>query len=563
MEAWVEETVKRIENDTYLYFKDGLKSLRLGDYKAAAKQFTEAFKENPEDLEAAHYVVLANLKNGKYKRAIQVASFVLKQIDAHNAQAYLARLYIKTLSGNDLTAEANSIIKNVKADTGNPLSYYVLGFAHFEKGDEALAVQYLETAKALESAGVSPIQSELLLALNKGKFYRHFPIEDLLFLDDSQFESNILRLLRLGKKHLARGRFDEAARLLQKVHQLDPHSLEAANLLGYAYLELGEYRKAVEVYEHVTSFIAANNVLAIGASGLVLAMEGGDYYSPMFDLALHYNPDSYLAYSLWGAAELAAGNYKTAYKHLRQSAQLNSDNSFTYVIAGIVRAAQGKYKTALTFLNKGLKVNPKDPRAFYVRGVIYYMTGDYEKALADLKKVKRLGEGFASPFTQQLLSHLNPDGGKNQFALNVLFQEIEENMQPNMGFSAQVGPRFPSVEGDSAAVSFKLGFHWKFWGALGLYGGFHYGDAPEVSGGILFNPRWSDFALTFMLGLGYGFADAEPDQLPLEGFFEYGLGAHYHVNDWLRLDAMLQLKHELANPEFYVVEPMGGVTVTF
>ncbi len=194
---------------------------------------------------------------------------------------------------------------------------------------------------------------------------------------------------------------------------------------GFAYNDLGEYRRAVED----------------------------------FDQALRSDPGYAIAYNNRGVAFVNLGEYRRAIQDYDEVLRLDPGDAFAYNNRGVAYEGLGEYRRAIQDYDQALRSDPGYANAYYNRGVAYkglawdlYLEGRNAEALADVDRALADRPGEAA--TIDTRAHVLAALGRPQEAL----AEFERAMQ--LGGSDRVRKHQKA-----------LAKHGYYWGAIdGVYG---------------------------------------------------------------------------------------------
>lgn len=240
-----------------------------GDYAEAARYLEEAWRENPEDRDAAQLLGLSYYSTGKPAEAIPALEKVrlwhpnvnmdaiyilglcyvltknysqaletfaqLYGVPTHSAAAHLTLGRILLRQGFDPVAE-NEVHKALSLSPQLPLAHFTLGEFYVYKADYPKAIQEFEDELAV-NPGYAPALTHL------GDVYwrlqRYDDAERVLqrsvWLDSTTSEPYVI----MGKVLVGKKQFARAERALQRALAMDPSSYTAHYFLGRLYREMG------------------------------------------------------------------------------------------------------------------------------------------------------------------------------------------------------------------------------------------------------------------------------------------------------------------------------------
>ncbi len=178
-------------------------------------------------------------------------------------------------------------------------------------------------------------------------------------------KKDVLRLSKMGRNFLRKGRFLEAEKIF-----LDALSLDGKNayiLVGLAdtYRELNKFEDAISYYERVLEFDSIN----------VFALRGiGDAYRGILQ-------------------------HKRAIPYWMRYLERNKDDIYVMVRLAESFNKKGNFEKAEGFYVQALGVNPKDKYALLGLGSLYYKTEEDEKALEYFDNLLSIDDRYVAVLT--------------------------------------------------------------------------------------------------------------------------------------------------------------------
>jgi tetratricopeptide (TPR) repeat protein len=245
---------------------------------------------------------------------------------------------------------------------------------------------------------------------------------------------------RVAKSAYAREDWEAFIDAMRELSRLEPDSPDIFYFIGEAYRLDGNAKDALEAYNDALKIDNTFGAAYLGlARGRLLQDPNADV-TPLFDLAVQYDPNfgeiyltraNYYLYNndpeaalvdlaraeqRMATSPLIPLGYAQAYLQLEdiESAQENARKANemditllpVYLILGETYIAQEEYADAIEVLKTYTTYVPKDGRAFALLGQAYFKTGDYEAAVPTLTKALQLDESQRQAFIYRGLSHL-------------------------------------------------------------------------------------------------------------------------------------------------------------
>lgn len=179
-------------------------------------------------------------------------------------------------------------------------------------------------------------------------------------------EAGEAALLKAGYRHFSAGEWPEAAAAFERFLEKNPSHARSLTDLGHVYIQLKQYRKALEVVEKALR-ISPENPLALFRRGRVLLLMK-DFHAAVSDLNqvkilapnlipewTHYNLGR--AFQELEEWEKAIQAYKKAY---RANPGVMESNKYYYIVLGYSHVGWEKYGEGLRYFKEGLERFPND-----------------------------------------------------------------------------------------------------------------------------------------------------------------------------------------------------------
>ena len=187
----------------------------------------------------------------------------------------------------------------------------------------------------------------------------------------------------VGENYYFDGAYDQAIKAFNQALELDPNYGPAHNMLGYTYLDRGEFSKAVE---HLKK------------SAFLLPGEA----NPLDSLGE--------AYFWMGRLDDSAANYK-------QALEIKSDFDSAIFAVGYIHALKEEYAEGLKWFDKFIAATPPGIRreGYLFKGFYRYWLGslkDCDGALREAEKISEPGYAWGVPFINWLKAFIHYDRGE-------------------------------------------------------------------------------------------------------------------------------------------------------
>jgi len=198
--------------------------------------------------------------------------------------------------------------------------------------------------------------------------------------------SYYLGLARYRLRHL-----DQAIIELQSASQCDENNPELRISMAAAYSEKGDMNRALAAFEDALR-IKPDHVEALrGAAELNLRLEKNEKALASLQRLVEIEPNDTQARSDLGAAFAATGNLEKAREQFQQALQLQPNNASALEGLGNVHLKLGENEEAVSLLNRAAKADPSayEPRARLAAA--YIIQRRYANAVTECNEALRLG----------------------------------------------------------------------------------------------------------------------------------------------------------------------------
>jgi tetratricopeptide (TPR) repeat protein len=210
-----------------------------------------------------------------------------------------------------------------------------------------------------------------------------------------------------GAAYLNLGEYEKAIADLDQAIELDPEYALAYNHRGAAYFSLGEYEKAIADYDRAIE-LDPEYAMAYNNRGYAY-LNLGEYEKAIadWDQAIELDPELAMAYNNRGYAYLNLGEYEKAIADLDQAIELDPELAMAYGNRGAAYLSLGEYEKAIADCDQAIALDPELAMAYNNRGAAYLNLGEYEKAIADLDQAIALDPELAMAYNNRGAAYLN------------------------------------------------------------------------------------------------------------------------------------------------------------
>ncbi len=336
--------------------------LEAGKYADAVKLLTAAHHREPDSAEDTLLLARALIGNGQDGEAITLLEGLTPASESADQHYLLGVAYLDT---GAITKATQNFEASVRLDPKDARSLYQLGLiAEATPQGQTEAAQLLASAHALEPANstYALALARILLAGDRAQ-----ESEALLRATQATGENEAQRLALLGVALAATHKIDEALSQLQKAVDQDPKLALAQNVLGFCYLQQGQYAKAAEAYGKASELEPRRSLYARDAA---LASE-------------------------------RAGQNDQATRFAERASSLDDTSADAHALLGKLYAASGRNQQAVQELLRAATLNPDLDSACYLLARTYQRIGDREQAIAWSDKLNALKQKHEAEFALQ------------------------------------------------------------------------------------------------------------------------------------------------------------------
>jgi Flp pilus assembly protein TadD len=201
----------------------------------------------------------------------------------------------------------------------------------------------------------------------------------------SKVRLNEALVLDLGIALMKQGRYDEAAKLLNRGLQEFPASQPLTNALGDVYIIEGDFDQALEVAEKEVQVRPQDIHVQRFYLRMLVATNNHAKAIPLAHKLLATAPNDADFLCLAGTIERSAGDYSIAREHLEKSVALEASRPECHYNLGMTLSDLGDYARGKEELEKALALGDTDPDIHFQLAMALRHLGEAEQAKAQLK----------------------------------------------------------------------------------------------------------------------------------------------------------------------------------
>lgn len=356
-----------------------------GNAAAAAKLYRRIITANPGNLDALHFLGVAEAAAGNIDRARSLLDRSLQsdRINLQFIENYAAILH--------RASDHEGLIKLCQSGLQFAPTSAVLLHAN--------AAGFLAQGRHAEAIR----QLTLLVAHHPGHFPGHFMLGSAL-AKTRQHDAALISYDRalqlnpqLAEAHLDKGTIHLAERRPAAALAAYDHALAARPKFADAWL--GRGYALIQLRRHGDALIAIDKALAlrsdfaeawVGRGNALLESNRLQEAAVAFDRALQIRPDFAAAWSGRGDVLFRSGRHTEAEAAFGRALAADSAFAEAWLGRGMLALSLGRHDEALTALDQAIAANPKLPNARLVRGQAHYLRKRYYDALTDWNRALAL-----------------------------------------------------------------------------------------------------------------------------------------------------------------------------
>jgi non-specific serine/threonine protein kinase len=308
----------------------------------------------------------------------------------------------------------DNLEKAVALDSAFIEAYDALARQYYYIGDSEKALKIIEKVKAFSD---KLAQEELLEILALEAYIKHEWDEAIIYykrlinINPEDISAHItLGMIYYQKKMM----YDQGISEFKKVLELDPQGVTyygtfVHNLLGWAYLRKGEFKKAHAAFNKYVALLPnqANPLSVLGEFHLIV----GNYDQAITNLerSLEIKPDFPLTSVLLGDTYLAKGMYTQALSSYEKYLALplsEGDKAEGHSSSGNLYLLKGEYAQAIRECRKALELDPQMIKAHWVLGLTFVKEEMLDQAESEALTIKGLIEKTKDQESKTYYYHL-------------------------------------------------------------------------------------------------------------------------------------------------------------
>jgi tetratricopeptide (TPR) repeat protein len=326
---------------------------------------------------------------GIARQELEAAQRPITELTTSSMEAYKYYLQGKEdIENLDVLGAQQSLEKAVELDPQFAMAYLYLGDTYYELGNRESALESYKKAKLCSEKATEKEKLHIAVifaqAVERDADKRFRLLQEWVTKYPKEKDAHY----EFGFYYYGRRRYDEAVQEFQKALQLDPNMGGALNLLAYTYADMGDYEKALEVFERYSEAMPGDPNPVDSMAELYFKMGNLDEaefkFNETLDIDLNFGSEPRIAYIRALKQDyLEAMRLIDRYIQRAPSAGIKAEG---YIWSAVFQFLLGKKKKAFDDLDRADewadKAGNETRKAAvdYTLGWIFYEVGDLERS---------------------------------------------------------------------------------------------------------------------------------------------------------------------------------------
>jgi len=355
-----------------------------GNYERALSLYRDAEALDPASPAVMRGLIQTYSALGMKAEATQC---VKEYLDSENAdlRAYVSGA--KVLLSNSLYSDAESVVDKVLLSyPSDPSAFILKSEIEYEGGN-------INTSLKTITNGVEMNPDNADVRLQKAKILFRTGRTDKAIIDLEKAEradpNNVGVLLMMKDVAISKNNNEDAARLSNRILELDPGNIEAMNTLSKTNLSTKRTRETYASYKDMmASDNRAENFINI-LSSMVLEGRYGEAIQMFTEKEREFGKNPVVR-RLKGNAEYAMGNYKAASATYASASEADPKNPMIWHSKGMADEAMGGLEDAEEAYNRAILLDMNEPEYWISRSSVLEKKRDLAGSIECLNRVIEL-----------------------------------------------------------------------------------------------------------------------------------------------------------------------------
>jgi tetratricopeptide (TPR) repeat protein len=230
---------------------------------------------------------------------------------------------------------------------------------------------------------------------------------------------------------------DEAAQVFEQAIELYPDDWTGYHALALHYFDLGDYQKALDNFQIVSSLLPDSSVAANNVAAAYLLLERYGLAESVLRTSIE-KKDSYYAHNLLGTCLYRQERYEEAAEEYEKALELEDSEwdlwgnlAGTYRLLSLHDEAERCYREGIRRLEDALEVNPEDADLRLDYADYLLEAGDTDESLRQIELVEALPELDRNPWLMYLIGQVYEKRGQRQVAIDWVIKALENGWSRN------------------------------------------------------------------------------------------------------------------------------------
>jgi predicted Zn-dependent protease len=331
------------------------------------------------------------LNKGRVEEARRVLIEALRR-DPNNEQINVLLGQI-AFSRKEYVQAVTRFRKSPSVLANNPLLLVNYAEALLETKSVDLAKRQLERLQTRNAA--AQFEAGLLLA----RFGEYLAAEKHFKLAQSGYPQPEVVAFNLALTQYRAGEFTESIATLEEMRQRGFKTGDVLNLLGEAYAETGQSKKALDILQEAARNNPKDERNYLAIARLAIEEDMAVAGLQLLDQGLRHLPKSYPLLLQRGYLLLSQGQYREAESDYRSAIQTQAASDSARIGLAFVLLQSQRQSEAANLLQGVIQSSPSNFFAHYLLGELRIREGLDDEALMHLEKAGALQPGFAAVHT--------------------------------------------------------------------------------------------------------------------------------------------------------------------
>ena len=375
----------------------------LGDESAVEQTYKSMIQRFPDKTEFRYALVRRYIETGN----IEQAEFLLQRSVAENPDNIDAKLRLAIFRSQHRSLDDSiKLLKTyIEEDEDEYQFKFVLGefYMRNNQADQTIAVyQGVIDNEELGSNGLEARNRIARIYVKAGKFPESRAlVEEVLAHDKNNEDALLLR----ARFNLVDGEYDAAIVNLRTVLRDNPDSIEALELIGRAYTDMGADNLAIESLTRAFDMKPASADIANRLATILIRTRKSDQADEVLSKSIEAGNQSVEALRLLTQVKLTLGNWEQAEQLAQLLKTFEGQESASQHVLGLVYQNRDQHDESIAAFKRAHDLDPRISEPVVALVKVYLDNNQPDKARDFLQSV--VAENPANAMAYQLLGQLS------------------------------------------------------------------------------------------------------------------------------------------------------------